>query len=373
MEDLTVIPYQNVSEKNEMVPTDHDKSYVLQKKSYRTKELAGAVDEIPDFVLAITNKEFQNALTFNRNDIAYLQPIQYGEKLTYRGGHYWVDDSPAGAQAVKNFFVHADYEQFDLILLRVCFTILFRKHEKSGIEAASLDDVVTIYYPALAKKLGKSANISKNDIRSCIKTMKHFENLAGEINRNRRENRILPVINDLHFDEDKNTICFSSPYLVYIIQAIHQASIRKNKKGQPSFKSDGLPNMYPAYSYLIRSSIAKEQNKRAVEIVFCIVKLIEQSGKNEPHIKASTIIDRIPEFGQAIQNCVTPGNKNNLLKRAFSKAWELLITQTYLSEKYKNIILPNPEAEDFREKWIPTSSTLDKVFSFPHNGKRKNT
>ena len=364
---------KNVSVKNEMVLTDDTQSYEQQKKCYRTKKLAGAIDEIPEFVLAITNKEFQNALTFKRNDTAYLQQIRNEDMLQYSDVDYWVDGKPAEARAVKKFFTATDCETFDLPLLRVCFTILFKKLEKSGIESASLHDVVTIYYPDLAKKLGKSANTSKNDICSCIKIMKNFENLVGEIDRNKRSNKILPVITKLHLDEEKNTICFASPYLVHIIQAIHQASIRKAKKGQPSFKSNGLPNRYPAYSYLIKSSIAKEQNKRAVEIVFCIVELIEQCGNNEPHIKAGTVIDRIPALGQAIQNCATAGNKNNQLKRAFSKAWELLITQTNLSEKYQNIMLPCPEDGAFKEKWIPTSSTLDKVFRFPHDGKRNDT
>ena len=40
---------------------------------------------------------------------------------------------------------------------------------------------------------------------------------------------------------------------------------------------------------MIKSSIGKERNKKAVEIVFVIVSLIEQSGNHCPHIKAKRL------------------------------------------------------------------------------------
>ena len=87
---------------------------------------------------------------------------------------------------------------------------------------------------------------------------------------------------------------------------------------------------------------------------------------------------------QSLENTSDTSNQNKILKRAFSKAWELLVTQTDLSVKYKNIqlpIIPNSSIKDpkekkrlereFRTKWIPTMSNLDMVFEFPHEGKIK--
>ena len=51
-----------------------------------------------------------------------------------------------------------------------------------------------------------------------------------------------------------------------------------------------------------------------------------------------------------------------------AKAWELLRTQTLLTKCYKNIKLPDPKASDFC-KYIPTTSTLDTIYEFPHEGK----
>ena len=60
---------------------------------------------------------------------------------------------------------------------------------------------------------------------------------------------------------------------------------------------------------------------------------------------------------------------NNILTRAFTKAWKLLITHTTLKERYWNIQLPDTDAKYFKALWIPTSSSLDKVFLFKHDGK----
>lgn len=65
----------------------------------------------------------------------------------------------------------------------------------------------------------------------------------------------------------------------------------------------------------------------------------------------------------------TTGNKNTLLKRAFVKAWQLLRKKTFLAGTYKNIHLPDPEDPAV----IPKVSTLNMVFSFPHEGKNKNS
>ena len=58
---------------------------------------------------------------------------------------------------------------------------------------------------------------------------------------------------------------------------------------------------------------------------------------------------------------------STLLKRVFTKTWELLRDQTRLFEVYSGIALPNPE--DAQN--IPTASTLKEItFTFRHNGKR---
>ena len=117
--------------------------------------------------------------------------------------------------------------------------------------------------------------------------------------------------------------------------------------------------MLPSHSYLVKTSIAKERNRRAAEIVCVVVTLIEQAGNNVPHIKAQTIVDRCPDLKNAL-NAADSSNKSHVLRRAFAGAWKMLPKQTRLAEVYKNIQFPSA---------IPTASTLDMVFEFPHDGK----
>ena len=156
--------------------------------------------------------------------------------------------------------------------------------------------------------------------------------------------------------------------MVRVIQDIYKASIRKSKVNLPRTDRSGNMLTLPSHSYLIKSSITKEKNKKAAEIVFIIVTLIEQAGNCTPHIKASTIVERNTQLRESIESSKSTSDKNKKLSRAFTKAWELLRTQTTLTETYKNIRLPDPSAPDF-SKYIPTTSTLDTVFEFPHEGK----
>ena len=117
-----------------------------------------------------------------------------------------------------------------------------------------------------------------------------FQTIMGIIDNGSKGTEIIPVLVYMGNDTEKNTISFASPYMVKVIKNLFNASIRKNKTGLPQLKKDGNPQLLPAYSYMIKSSIGKERNKKAVEIVFVIVSLIEQSGNHCPHIKAKTII-----------------------------------------------------------------------------------
>ena len=152
-----------------------------------------------------------------------------------------------------------------------------------------------------------------------------------------------------------------------VIKDLYKASIRKNKKtGKALLKKDGTPLLEASYTYLPDMSLAKEQNKKAVEIVCIVVATIESAGNgNTPHISARTIVERNQLLKRSLQNSNNPSNKNKLLDRAFSKAWELLVTKTDIKDKYPNMILPDPKASDFKAKWVPTMGNLDMVFEFP--------
>ncbi len=167
------------------------------------------------------------------------------------------------------------------------------------------------------------------------------------------------------YDESTNLISFSSPYLNHIVETIYNASLDRDKNGNLKKYHSGRQILNPSHSYLIKSSIAKERNKAAVENVTIIVKLIEQAGdKGTPHIKASKIIERNEALKMRLN---AHKNPSLLLKRIFEKTWELLRNETRLFEVYDGILLPDPKDA----KNIPTARNLNEItFSFPHNGKK---
>ena len=350
-------------------PTTNNINADTLEKTYRTRKKAGETSEIPNRLPVITNHIYQNALTFNKNSNAYLQPLSDISQLDYRNGILLLKGLPATSAELSSFYSqkNENIEAFNLSLLRALYGIIFSEVSGSLPEDRGNDKTITIYYPDFSRKIGKSPNIGKSDVIEFIHNIRLFENVIGIIDNGTNGSDLLPVMVFKEYNAEKNTISFSSPYMIRVIKDIFEASIKKNKKGLILLKKNGEPQMLPAHSYLIDMRIVKERNKKAVEIVFIIVTLIEQTGNNIPHIRAKTIIERNTLLHNSLNN-QTSGNKSILLKRAFSKAWQLLRTKTFLTETYINIQLPDPQDTAA----IPTASTLDMVFEFPHNGKNKN-
>ena len=350
-------------------PTTNNINADTLEKTYRTRKKAGETSEIPNRLPVITNHIYQNALTFNKNSNAYLQPLSDISQLDYRNGILLLKGLPATSAELSSFYSqkNENIEAFNLSLLRALYGIIFSEVSGSLPEDRGNDKTITIYYPDFSRKIGKSPNIGKSDVIEFIHNIRLFENVIGIIDNGTNGSDLLPVMLFKEYNAEKNTISFSSPYMIRVIKVLFEASIKKDKKGLILLKKNGKPQMLPSHSYLIEMSIAKERNKKAVEIVFIIVTLIEQTGNNIPHIRAKTIIERNPLLHKSLESQAA-SSKNGLLKRAFSKAWLLLRTKTFLTDTYTNIQLPDPQ--DAAK--IPTAATLDMVIKFPHDGKSKN-
>lgn len=339
------------------------------KKSYRTKSKAdNTTDNLPSNLAIITNDKYKNSLTLQQNGGAYLQPLATTEGLQYDGENLFFQGFPASEATLREINKDKDIpiEAIDLPLLRMFYSIILSDFEQNTKKLGVVNEIVTVYVPDLAAILGKKRNLSKNDITSIIEKTSSFQTIYGVIKDPDRPNGIgtaVPLLVWMGYDAESNTIRFASPYMTRLIKRIYNVSIRKDRKGSPHLKKDGTPLLEVSHSYLIKSSIVKERNKRAVEIVMVVVTTIEQSGKNTPHLKANTIIERIPQLQRAFNKTKTTSNKNLLLSRAFKKAWELLESQTKLRDKYPNITLPDPN----NPQNIPTTSTLNMVFTFPHD------
>lgn len=214
------------------------------KKEYRTKAKAGMIDEIPSRVPVITNRTYQNAMTLNMDNKAYLQPMSSTDNLVYENGQLLFEGFPATAATLKRYYTLDGIENFDLPLLRVFYGIILNRFAKTWKEDKSIEDVVTLYYPDLAKMLGKSPNINQKNVNSCINSILSFQSIMGIIDKGTKGNDILPVLVYMGNDVERNTISFASPYMVRVIRDIYNASIRRSKTGLPLLKKTGNHKCY---------------------------------------------------------------------------------------------------------------------------------
>jgi hypothetical protein len=347
------------------------------KKPLRTSGRAG--DVITDFpnksvVPSLPGYEYATGLYQNGN--AYLQPLTSTDGLRFQDGKMFFEEANVAGLKVglksiseaelQNMKTKEGIESLDLPLLRCFYSIILNEFEKTGYK--TLKEVVRIYAPDLAAFLGDKRNMGKPVIYATIDNAKKFHNIIGIIKDPAFPNRIpsmYPVLNFEGYDEKNNTISFSSPYMNHIIKEIYRVSIVKDKNGLPALNKKKEPKHEPAHNYLVKSSIAKERNKNAVENVYIITNTILQAGKATPHIAASLIVERNPQLKQAYRASANP---RQLLKRVFTKTLELLYTQTTLLDDYVEMEIPSPA----NPANIPTPSTLGSVvYSFPNKGKTK--
>lgn len=344
-----------------------------KNRTRREAHKAGALSKLPTSLAVPTLKKYQYSMSLYQDGGAYLQPFTSTDGLTFKGGKLYFSNSESAPNMqeiseieLQNLKTKEGIESIDLPLLRVFYSIVLYQFEQT--KCKEVKDFITLTVPELAEVLGKQSNLNKKDLNDLLIKVQSFHNVVGVLygTRNGKPTQsYYPVLNFEGYDEKKNTISFSSPYMNYLIKTIYNISIRRDKSGKPKLKASGEPLRLATHSYLIKSEISTERNKAAVENVFIIVQLIEQAGENLPRIKASTLIERNPQLQERLENST---NKRQLLKRTFSKTWELLRSKTRLAEVYDAIELPDPKDPAY----LPNESELENlVISFPHNGKKK--
>ena len=344
-----------------------------QKRNYRTRAKAqesGACSKIPSAIATPTLSPYQFSMSFCQEEAAYLQPLVSTNGLKFQDGKMFFKDMRQVSEVeLQNLKTKAGIESINLDLLRIFYSIILSEFVKSDYTRQT--DVLTLYLPDLAECLGLPRNLNKEKINDIIQKAQSFHNIVGVLyeERNGKKSKSLyPVLNFEGFSSQNNTISINSPYMNHVIQTVFRAAVKRDPKSQnPLLSKAGTQIRLPSHTFLIHSSIAKQKNKAAIENVILIVMLIERTGDNIPHIKASRLIERNPFLQLKIET--NPGRKTQILNRDFSKTWELLRTETDLLDAYPGIDLPDPKDPTK----IPTSKTVDSmVFYFPHHGKKKN-
>lgn len=259
-----------------------------KRKPYATKKAAGETDEVPGYLPVITNGKYRDAMGFNRSSSAYLQVLSGDAGLSFKNGSSSMNGFPATYEKIKGHCVDEGIGKIHLPLLMMLYGILLQKFSSSP-EKHGMDGTAAFFFPDLAKKTGKP-HTGVKDIEAVTSSMEKLKNIVGIVDSGQKSSDIIPLLSGFKYDENRNTIQFSSPYMARIIREIQKESIRKDKYGSPVLNGDGEKQMLPAYSYLVDISIEKERNRKAAEIVMIIVALIERTGKHTPHIRAKTIV-----------------------------------------------------------------------------------
>lgn len=323
----------------------------------KAAEYIGAITEMGERALSITDRNFQFALSTRKNKTAYLiRDKKLIESLEFNDGRLSLSSNGNSSVEVRRGDDLGEAE-IDLQLLKSLFTAIYYNAE------SATEDTVTVYVPTLCKHLG--VNITSGKAYSLFDKINAFNDCVGVF----ENGNLYALLKFIKYDKEQNLITFASPYMNKLISDI----AKRNKK---TLKS-GSVKILPAYSYLIHSNIANERNKVAVEIVHVIVSLALQRGtdtKKNPnciidptdgkvitpfHISFASILDYIPTLQQRIETSTTTGAKNAQLKRAFSKAYELLETKTDIYKNYIDLKIPHI---------IPTASTLNTSLNMTHKG-----
>ena len=351
------------------------------KKQYRTRRKAqeeSSIVDMPQVMAVTTLKDYRNSISFYQKGKAYM--IQFDsaaiKSMEFRDGNLYMPvlDKPGVKPRLKalsklelqNVTTKEGIEKIDLPFLVLIYTIYLKEYEKNGFDILETE-TISIYIPDLAKTMKLKSNLSQEDIQyNILARFDAFHPIRGVVIYNeggKRREGYLQVLNVEEYNPVTNILTISSPYIKRVLKETYEAAKRRDRKNNVKLSKSGTPLLKPMHSYLALPSLVKERNKAAVENVFIILALIEEAGNNTANIKASTIIEKNVQLAERLRG-QDPRKANIILKRCFTKTWELLRTQTKLSEKYQNIKLPDEK----NPANIPTMATLDIVFRFEHDG-----
>ena len=333
-----------------------------KKRTNRTRKKDYVDTSLTKHISLIIDQEYESGLSLRKSGSAYLTPLESTDGLNYDAntGKLYFEGVPVSEAKLEEISRGKVVEigEFDLPLLKLFYSIILADIKNTiNQNQYAINESFTIYLPDLAELMGKGRNLSDNDIIMLRNKTGAFQTIYGIIRDPKYPKRIgsaLPLLVSLGYDDTTNTIRFSSPYMLRLIQTLYNVKVRQSKLNLNKI-TEPAKFLISEHTDIIYTSIAKERNKRAVEIVFAIVTMIEQSTDENVCITVRDIFDRSPQLVEALNNTIRTANKNTLLKRAFSKAYELLEKKTTLKEHYPYMV--------FSEELlgIPTVSTLNEM------------
>lgn len=156
--------------------------------------------------------------------------------------------------------------------------------------------------------------------------------------------------------EDDETVEVASAFLRNFVRGLQgPLTIEHNTKGRTKAHKTS-----PHADFLWKSSTVSERQKLAFLVGREITALLFKA-PNSPHIKFKTIIERVPQLAAQIDAQERAKDKNIVLRRAFSKAYELIRTKSDAYDYWIELEI---------DPFIPTTSRLDECLKIKHKGIR---
>ena len=356
-----------IDEYRERLEEKHQQAQAKAKgqKPQRTQR-AGNLVSAGFYQYVISDKKYQGALTTQANKNAYIALMNpdFFKRLDFENGTVMFDKETAGIVKQYSKGKYTDVQDLDFPLLQQLYTAAV----KSNIRHDAF--TITVSLPQFFREMG--IEVSKGNAPDIMGKLHSFENCVGIMPGTQTVSKLFSII---QLDMKNQTMTFAVPYIMRLFEVLGE----KNHIEKKTRKGALIDYQQPYHNTLVHSSIAKERNKTAVELVYLITTGLLQRGyipdiqtyrkkgaktqypeRVTYSISFRSLINDAPLLRGRIQSYKDVSNKNNALRRAFEKAYQLIDKKTDAAEWFVDL---------HGNRIIPTMATLDDELTFTHNGR----
>lgn len=344
-------------------PADLVEAFIRSEYKSESNELQQRYATLGNRLFDISDRQYQFALSVRPESAASILPvpddIMSRLKFDEKTGQLSITDENNEALNVmfgklKSWTSKEKVTASDFMFLRTALTALYKNPE--FIDA----DKVTIKRSELGKHMG--ADLSAGKAANILAKFKPLEKLIGLT----PDGSIYRVFTFLKYEASTDSYSFACPFINRVILNLeekNQVEYKSKTKGLVSYNA-------PHINFLLHSTLHKERNERAIEIVMALTNLMLQrageytrkpTGRDrfDAHIKYSTLISYCPLLEASLENCPDKAHKNRILKSAFTKAATLLKEKTDAYTYFENLKISNMSV---------TNSTLDETIRISFTG-----
>lgn len=356
-----------IDEYRERLEEKHQQAQAKAKgQKPQRPQRAGDLVSAGFYQYVISDKKYQGALTTQANKNAYIALMNpdFFKRLDFENGTVMFDKETAGIVKQYSKGKYTDVQDLDFPLLQQLYTAAV----KSNIRHDAF--TITVSLPQFFREMG--IEVSKGNAPDIMGKLHSFENCVGIMPGTQTVSKLFSII---QLDMKNQTMTFAVPYIMKLSEVLAEKNHVEKKTRQGAL----IDYQQPYHNTLVHSSIAKERNKTAVELVYLITTGLLQRGylpdiqtyrkkgaktqypeRVTYSISFRSLINNAPLLRGRIQSYKETSNKNNALRRAFEKAYQLIDKKTDAAEWFVDL---------HGNRIIPTMATLDDELTFTHNGR----